>query len=566
MPERPDTRVPIRDRERAEQYLASGSWSRSTTIQRLREACSLHASRDAVAGPDGTLSYRELDERTDQIAAGLVTLGLPIGAPVVVQVSNSAESVLAFYALLKCGAVPVAALPAHRAHEIHTITAAVGAAAHLIDSEVSNGALLEVARTNAATHSSLTHLLTVGPAPEGFVRVSDLGRDVAAERARAQVDDIQERIHHEDVAVFQLSGGTTGIPKLIPRIHAEYWNNAVVNSRVLGRTPDSRIGHVLPLLHNAGVINALFGAHAVGGCFVAVPFGKAPDTLRLLVEHRVSDMMIGGPMASWLEEDLWPELASSLTMLIFSGSKLPQDLFDACTAQGIWMGQTWGMAEGPYTSTRRVDPPEIRSTTVGSPVYGPDDEMLIVDPATHAPLPVGETGMLVFRGPSTLAGYFDAPEHDGVAFTADGLLLTGDLARILERDGVHHLSIEGRIKDVISRGGEKFSTEEVEKLLLQHPSIHEAAVVAMPDERLGERACAYVVPTAGATPPSLTDVQEHFERLGVAKYKWPERLEFLASLPRTATYKVDKVLLRRLVAEQVTAHGAAQPAEAIGAS
>ncbi|BCJ50381.1 2,3-dihydroxybenzoate-AMP ligase [Actinoplanes sp. NBRC 14428] len=556
MPDWLDTRTPIHDRRRAERYLAGGSWSDRTTVERLREVCARHAGRDAVAGPDGSLTYRELDERTDRIAAGLIALGLPRGAPVVVQIGNSTESVLAFYALLKCGAVPVAALPAHRAHEIGPISAAVGAVAHLVDAEASKGALIPLARDNAAGNPAPVHLLTVGPAPAGFTRVSELGADVPADRARAQVDAVQDRIHHEDVAVFQLSGGTTGTPKLIPRLHAEYWNNAVANSRALGRTPASRIGHVLPLLHNAGVINALFGAHVVGGCFVAVPFGRAAETMRLLIEHRVNDMMIGGPMASWLDEDPWDELASALEVVIFSGSKLPRSLFDACTARGIWMGQTWGMAEGPYTSTRRTDPPGVRSATVGSPVYGADDEMLIVDPVTHVPLPAGETGMLVFRGPSTLAGYFDAPGHNRAAFTAEGLLLTGDLARLVERDGGRHLSIEGRLKDVISRGGEKFSTEEVEKLLLQHPSIAEAAVVAMPDERLGERACAYLVPAEGLTAPSLTDVQKHFEGLGVAKYKWPERLELLPALPRTATYKVNKVLLRTLAAELGTARDA----------
>ncbi|SDF46756.1 Non-ribosomal peptide synthetase component E (peptide arylation enzyme) [Lentzea fradiae] len=546
MPDLLDPRIPIHDRERAARYLASGSWSDRTTVQRLREVCGLHAERDAVAGPDGTFTYRELDERTDRMAAGLVALGLPRGAPVVVQAGNSAESVLAFYALLKCGAVPVAALPAHRANEIGPISSAVGAVAHLVDSAVSDGALVRLARDNAADKPFPVRLLTVGPAPEGFTRVSELGGDVSLERARAEVDAVQDRIHHEDVAVFQLSGGTTGTPKLIPRLHAEYWNNAVANSRALGRTPDSRIAHVLPLLHNAGVVNALFGAHVVGGCVVAVPFGKAPETVRMLAEHRVNDMMIGGFMASWLDEDSWGDLAAGLKVIIFSGSKPPGALFDACTAQGIWMGQTWGMAEGPYTSTYRAAPPEIRSATVGSPVHG-DDELAVVDPVTHEPLPAGETGVLVYRGPSTLAGYFDAPAHDKAAFTADGMLLTGDLVRLVERDGVRHLSIEGRVKDVVSRGGEKFSTEEVEKLLLQHPSIREAAVVAMPDERLGERACAYVV-AVGSTAPSLGDVRQHLEGLGVAKYKWPERLELLPALPRTATYKVDKVLLRALAA------------------
>lgn len=546
-----DPRVPVRDPRYAEQYLASGAWSPRTTVQRFRQVCALFPGNDAVAAPDGSLTYRELDELTDRIAAGLIGLGLRAGAPVVVQIANSTESVVAFYALLKCGAVPVAALPAHRAHEIRALTAAVGAVGHLVDSGVSQGVLLDVARENAAGHSSLTHLLTVGPAPSDFTRLSLLGQDVSADGARAEVDAVQSRIRHEDVAVFQLSGGTTGTPKLIPRVHAEYWNNAVANSRALGRTPASRIAHVLPLLHNAGVINALFGAHVVGGCFVPLPFGTAPDTLRLLVDHRVNDMMIATPMTAWLDESLWDEFAALLDVLVFSGSKLPQDLFDACTERGIWMGQTWGMAEGPYTSTRRVDPPELRATTVGTPVHGGSDEMLVVDPVTHVPLPVGETGMLVFRGPSTVTGYFDAPQHDRTAFTADGLLLTGDLARITERDGLRYISIEGRVKDVISRGGEKVSTEEVEKLLLQHPSVHEAAVVAMPDQRLGERACAYVVAGPGHEPPTLEDVRRHFAGLGVAKYKWPERIEAVPALPRTATYKVDKVRLRARAAEHV---------------
>jgi 2,3-dihydroxybenzoate-AMP ligase len=183
--------------------------------------------------------------------------------------------------------------------------------------------------------------------------------------------------------------------------------------------------------------------------------------------------------------------------------------------------------------------------------------MLVLDPVTNAPMPEGELGMLAYRGPSTLAGYYDSPEHNAVAFTSDGYLLTGDLARLVYDRELPYIVIEGRIKDVISRGGEKISTEEVERLLRQHPSVVDAAVVAMPDARLGERACAYLTIRDGVAALDLADVQQHFAGLGVAKFKWPERLQVVDALPRTATHKIDKQLLRSDIADRLAAEASA---------
>ena len=551
MTSRPDPRLPAHDRASADRYLDSGAWSREVTIARFRAAVAVHGEREAVVGVDGTMTYDELDVRSDQIAAWLITAGIRPGGAVVVQAGNSVETVVAFYSLMKAGAVPVAALPAHRLHEIVPISAIVGAAGHLVDTSVAAGALVDVARANAAAHPTVEHLLTVGTAPEGFVRLADVGYGTPPADARSMVDAVQAALHHEHVAVFQLSGGTTGTPKVIPRLHAEYWNNALINSRALRRTPQSRTAHVMPVLHNAGVVNALFGAHSVGGCLVAFPFTDADELVPRLAEARVTDLMIASAMESWLDHPDWPRLARSLEFLIWSGSKPTPSVLDRLETQGIWTGQTWGMAEGPYASTPRSSPPELRSTAVGTPVFVSDDRMLVVDPDTRVPLEAGASGLLAFTGPSTLAGYYGAPDHDRVAFTADGLLLTGDLARLVEHDGAAYIVLEGRIKDVISRGGEKFSTEEVEKLLRQHPAIAEAAVVAMPDRRLGERSCAYVALTGSADGLDLQDVQHHFAALGVARFKWPERLEILPALPRTPTFKIDKMTLRRRIAEQV---------------
>ena len=157
-------------------------------------------------------------------------------------------------------------------------------------------------------------------------------------------------------------------------------------------------------------------------------------------------------------------------------------------------------------------------------------------------LPDGEVGELCCRGPYTLRGYLDAPGHNARVFTSDGFYRTGDLAAVHHIEGGRYVAIEGRIKDLINRGGEKISAEEVEQLLLRHPRVRGAAVVAVPDPRLGERACAFLL--VEGDPLTLADVREHFAALQVAKFKWPERVEHLAEIPRTLVGKVDK---KRLV-------------------
>jgi 2,3-dihydroxybenzoate-AMP ligase len=164
------------------------------------------------------------------------------------------------------------------------------------------------------------------------------------------------------------------------------------------------------------------------------------------------------------------------------------------------------MAEGPYTTTSRGTSDAIRRDTVGWPNFT-QDSFKIVDAGDERELPDGQTGLLLYRGPSTLAGYFDAPEHNAVAIRPGGYFDTGDLAKVVRIDGQRCLSIEGRTKDVISRGGEKINTEEVEKLLLKHESIIEAAVVAMPDKRLGERACAYISLADGVSALPLDEIK-----------------------------------------------------------
>lgn len=536
-------RFPHHDPAMAATYLATGAWTELTLTQRLHAVARRHPDRMAVIGPDMSFTYGELDLRSDQVATAFREAGLHPGDPVLLQVANSAEGVLGFYSLLKAGAVPVATLASHRAHELRHVGSILGARGHVVDATVDNGALIDLSHAASAYLPTLKHRFCVGAGVPGFTRVVEAGLSIPTDLARATVDGVQAQIDPRSVAVCQLSGGTTGTPKVIPRLHVEYWNNGLSVSRALGRDEHAKVAHVMPFVHNAGVVHALFGAHSVGGCFVAVPFGPPRESLEFLIQHGVTDMMIAGPMVPWVDHPLWERLANTLRTIAFSGTKLPSRIYDRCTSLGAWIGQNWGMAEGPYMTTDLDASEAARRDTIGNPNH-PLDSFSVVDIGTGEEVPDGEVGQLLYRGPFTLAGYIDAPQHNAAAFRDGGYLDTGDLARVVVDDGVRYVAFEGRVKDVISRGGEKISAEEVEELLLRHPRVAEAAVVAMPDKRLGERACAYVALDPPDTVLTLSDITDHFASLGVAKFKWPERLELMPALPRTNTLKVDKVRLR----------------------
>lgn len=396
-------------------------------------------------------------------------------------------------------------------------------------------------------------VLTVGAADDvdGTYAVENLGSDIADDVARERVERIQAAIDPLDVCAFQLSGGTTGVPKVIPRRHVEYWDNARLYAERLGWTEETRVAHLIPLIHNAGITCALHAAHAVGASLV-LGTPDAPSAFRLMAREQATDVLIGHGHYQAVTSAAFDEPRPHLRTVVLSGAKPSPDLFARAEGgDGQRAGQLFGMSEGLFLVTPLDAPQAARSTTVGTPV-AVDDEVLILEPGSEAVLDDGEVGELCCRGPYTIPGYFDAPEHNRAAFTSDGFYRTGDLASFTMIDGVRYVSIEGRIKDLINRGGEKINAEEIELLLVKHPAIANAAVVAMPDPRLGERTCAYLVAAQGDTV-SMAQVQRHLDALGVAKFKWPERLEWLTALPQTNVGKIDKKQLRADVVAKLAA-------------
>jgi len=538
--------------ERVAQYLASGVWDRAPVAERFRAVAERFGSRTAVIDRAGAITYAELDRRTDQVAAAFLERGLRPGDPVLLQVGNTVTSVVAWYATLKAGAIPVATLAGHRAHEIGHVAKLVGAVGHVVDdSRPDRFDMVRFAREQAADSATLRCLFTVESARDagelGVESIEGLGAGIGSEVARRAVAAVQSGLGPEDVAVYQLSGGTTGVPKVIPRLHGEYWNNARAWASALGRTESSVTCHAAPLIHNAGITCGLHATHSVGACFVLPPTERVA-ALAMMAEHRVDDTIFGHGMFNWILSEEYAAAAQHLRTVVLSGAKVPEAVFSRVESFGARAAQTFGMGEGMFTLTPLDGPRELRGTTVGPPLTE-GDEIRILEPGGERELPDGEVGELACRGWYTIPGYFASPDHNAAAFTSDGFYRTGDLGRIQRHDGARYLSIEGRIKDLINRGGEKINAEELEHLIQRHPGIREVAVVAMPDDLLGERVCAYLVsddPTLG-----VSGLQVHLDSLGVAKYKWPERVEIVDELPRTQVGKVDKVTLRRDVEARV---------------
>jgi non-ribosomal peptide synthetase component E (peptide arylation enzyme) len=370
-------------------------------------------------------------------------------------------------------------------------------------------------------------------------------RSISLEQARRRLAQVQ--LSAEDCFVFQLSGGSTGVPKIIPRFHGEYLAHCDSWNRMHGMAESSVAIWSLPIVHNAGQIFGYMGAIHWGRSTVLTARIDIPHILDMIAKYRVTNAMSIGPIAPQLlaYRDLAKHDLSSLRYFVaFSRA-------DAIEAHlGVKSANLYGITEGLVLISHPDDPPRARHLTQGRP-GDTAEEIRILKAGTDEEVAPGEVGELCFRGPSSLRGYYNAPGQTREALTADGFVRTGDLAKAHRIEGRLYYSFEGRLKDNINRGGEKFGTEEVENFIRQHPAVADVAVVAMPDEMVIERACAYLVPRPGEKAPDVRTLGAFLETLGLAKFKFPERIEVVNAFPVTRVGKLDKAQLRKTIAEKL---------------
>jgi 2,3-dihydroxybenzoate-AMP ligase len=527
-----------------DRYLATGAWGTRSLPAAFRQAAATYADRTALITPGMGLTYRELDARSDAVAVGLLNSGLRPGERVLLQLTNSATAVVAWYGLLKAGLIPVCTLAIHRRLEIEQIGRKSAAVAHLVQADFPSFDLAVLAQQVAGLLPAMRQLLTVGAAPgRPGLRIEDLQDREISHKERAELLEIAESLDVHGPAVLQLSGGTTGMPKIIPRLHAEYRYNADLTSSWWGHTEQSVLAFGLPLAHNAALANGLHAAHGAGATLLlATP--AADVMLPLMAEHGATwTMSPPGLAREYLSHPAFDDAVARLGTWVLTAARVPGPVFDELTGRGVHVTQAFGMSEGLFLFTPLDASADLRAETVGVPISALD-EVRVLRPGSEVEVAEGETGELAARGPYTIRGYLAAPDRDREAFTAEGFYRSGDLVRARRYQGTLSYSIEGRIKDLIDRGGEKINAEEVELLVAGHPAIAEMALIGMPDPRLGERGCAYVVPRDPQNPPTLASICAYLEAEGLAKYKWPERLELIDALPRTQVGKVSKKDLR----------------------
>ncbi|MBD1557629.1 (2,3-dihydroxybenzoyl)adenylate synthase [Vibrio sp. S9_S30] len=523
------------------QYKQLGYWEDKTLFDHFQHSVSRFSHNIALVCGERQLTYQDAAERISKLAAGFQSLGLVKGDNVVLQMTNVAEFYLCYFALLQKGIRPVLALPAHRFSDISYFCKHAEAKAYIIDGEHTGFDYQALAKQVFDEDNALKHVLVRGEASK-----------VKDQRFTA-LDDIEGPPDHSqtadasDLAFFQLSGGTTGTPKLIPRTHNDYAYSVIGSNAICKFNENTCYLCALPVAHNFPLSSpGALGVFFAGGTVVLTQDPTPKSAFKLIEDHKVTVSGLVPPLAL-----LWMDRAqsthhdlSSLELIQVGGAKFSETAAKALpTTLNCQLQQVFGMAEGLVNYTRLDDPIEVITATQGRPISAHDQVKVVDEDGT--PVPVGQEGFLLTQGPYTIRGYYRAEEHNRRSFDADGFYSTGDIVKLTE-DG--NLVVTGRDKDQINRGGEKIAAEEVENQLLRHDSVHDAALIAIPDEYLGERSCAVIVKAEGIEINPIK-LKYFLRECGLADYKIPDLITFVDSLPKTSVGKIDKKTLRAKYAQ-----------------
>lgn len=523
--------------EFADQYRQLGYWQGEAFGPWLSNLAKKYGAQVALIEGEQRLTYRQLNNLALRYATHFQKQGLKQGDRVVLQLPNSIDFFGSLFGLLGLGIQPILSLPAHRQQEVSYFAQLAEAKAYLAPAEHAGFNYLPLARFCLENAESLERILILGESD--FPSLSPDENTLLLSQ--------WPEISASDIALFQLSGGSTGKPKLIPRTHDDYLYSIRASAEICNLNEHTVKMIVLPVSHNYPLTSpGSLGVFHAGGTVVLSPQASPETAFPLIQQHGVTQVALVPTLLS-----LWLQAAehsssnlSSLQTIQCGGAPLSPDL--ARRVPEIFncdLQQVFGMAEGLVNYTRPQDPNRFESQGFK---ISPHDEIKILDDQDNE-VPDGTAGHLLTRGPYTVRGYFRAPEHNTRAFTSDGFYRTGD---IVTRHPDGFLTVTGRSKDQVNRSGEKIAAEEVEHALHTHPQVLTAALVGVPDQWLGERSVAFVALKDASTPPRFgLELKKYLIQLGLATYKIPDQIQILPKVPQTAVGKINKVALRELAAQ-----------------
>lgn len=513
----------------------------------------IYPERTGLVGDRGRWTNRELRQQVDQLAIGLMNLGIRPKERVLLQLPNWHEFVFSFLALQKIGAIVVVLIPRHNQLEINHFCRLTDPVAWILPRQYGKIEYQPVIDDVLKENPQLKHVIQARTG--GDTRYHTFENLIEeSEITPANLLALAERRPDPDeVSQILPTGGTTGLPKLSPRTHNCYMNNVEYHAYRWDITSQDTILVITPLGHNLAVHWGVAAALLAHAKLVLLDSVKPEDICEWVQREKVTAIpTVPALIARVIRmEDLGKYDLSSLKKIAVGGAPSTRDLVEMVTEKiGCQFVNGFGSVEGTCASTKLGDSVDLICGSVGQPIC-PYDELKVVD-AEGREVPTGVDGELVSKGPGIFTGYFRSTEEERAkTFTEDGFFRTGDQAK---KDESGNIWITGRIKDIIIRGGENISAVEIENLMSGHPGLIDAAVVGMPDPILGERICAYVIPTPGAKP-RLEGVVSFLKSKGASVFQCPERIEIIEELPMTKVGKVDKKSLREDIRKKLKQEG-----------
>jgi 2,3-dihydroxybenzoate-AMP ligase/mycobactin salicyl-AMP ligase len=544
-------------KEFTKQYSERRWWLGITLGEMLDRSCDLFAHKPALIAGDVRLTYKQLREKTDRAALAFLGLGIKKLDRALLQIPNWAEFVYAYYGLHKIGGIPVMCIPRFSQREMEHFAEVTEATAWIVPRRYEKIDYLPMIEALKNCMISLKHILVIESpgekkesVPDGTIPFNSLLEKVDLKQRKNDLQFVKP--DPDEICHLMPTGGSTGLPKLVPRTHNDFFCNFDYRAKVWERSPHDITLIATPITHNMAIEVSLNPTFLTGGKVVMIPSTRPKEILEAIEKERVTTTIL---VVAQLQQMVdYPDLnrydLSSLQVISGAGSHVPAELIKKVYEKiGCKFYNVFGMSEGPCAQTRYDDPDEVIFHTVGWPIC-PYDEFKVIDAHGNS-LPPDHEGEFVARGPCIFRGYYKAEAENREAFTADGFFRTGDIAKF---DSEGRLTITGRKKDIIIRGGENISAKEVEELISIHSKVAQVAAVGMPDPILGERVCAFIKPQQGATL-TLEEIVTFLKERKTSVLYLPERIELIDEMPLTNVGKVDKKQLREEIKEKLKKEG-----------
>lgn len=534
-------------REDVRRYLGRGIWRNLTFGDLVERGARIYPEKECLVDGDKRYTFRQLKEKTDVLAVSLMRHGIRPKERVLLQLPNWAEFVIAYFALQKIGAIPVLLIDRYRQYEISYLLELTGAKTWILPERFGKTDFLPIVEDVRKSSGTLKRIILVrGKKEKGFLSFEDLLSERVENRELQILDSM--RPNPLQVGHMGPTGGTTGLPKVVPRTHNDYLCRVEYSAYALEMNPKDVTLITAPAAHDL--------AFSMGICTTFFSFGKVvmldstrpEDILRTIEKERVT-------YTAWTptfvirildyEDYQNYDLSSLQKMYCGGGASSPKLIKEASERLNCVYVNSYGGTEGMKAQTRLGDPIELVMRSVGKKVC-PYDDYKIVD-ETLREVPPNTQGELIIKGPCVFTGYYKNPEENRKAFTQDGFFRTGDLA-MMDEEG--NITITGRIRELIMRGGESISATEIENLISGHPKVAMVAVIGMPDRTMGERICAYIKPKEGEALTS-DEIIEFLKQKKASVLQFPERIEFVESMPLTPANKIDKKALREDIKRKI---------------